>query len=343
MPVDCALITAIPKELDRLRFHFRHSRFISDKSRVYYETMSPNGLALVGAVSQGMGQLNAAALVMDVVSKYSPKAIILVGIAGGMDKSIGLGDVVISSQIVDYELGKITPAGLDTRWSVYPVDSTLLNKAQNFSSSSWIEYIRTPRPNTGNTQTTPSFHIGSYLSGNKVIADEEAAGTLRSFWKRAAVIEMEAAGIAAILRQMPNPPGFMVIKSVCDYADSKKNDEWQVYSADAAASFAYSFVIEQLNPHDFVWPHRRQAEPSITAVGIDFRGLRVVLGEVYDLSELKVLCSDLGIDWDEIAGSRKSEKIADLLQWLKRRKRLSDLITMVNKDRDNLLAAYVQT
>src|SRR3990172_13254163 len=188
MPVDCALITAIPKELDSLRFHFRHSKPISDESRVYFETMSPNGLALVGAVSQGMGQLNAAALVIDVVSRYSPKTIILVGIAGGMDKSIGLGDVVVSSQIVDYELGKITPDGLDTRWSVYPVDSALLNKAQNFRSSSWIEYIRTPRPNSGNMEKDPSSRIGLYLSVNNVIASEKAAGALLSFFKKDAAI-----------------------------------------------------------------------------------------------------------------------------------------------------------
>ena len=256
MSVDCALITALPGELDKLRFHFRHSKPISDASRIYFETMSPNGLSLVGAMTQGMGQLNAAALVMDVVSKYSPKTIILVGITGGMDKSIGLGDVVVSSQIVDYEFGKITPNGLDVRWSVYPVDSALLNKAQNFRSSSWVEYIRTPRPDAGSSKSKPSSHIGLYLSGNKVIVSEKAAGALRSFWKRAAAVEMEGAGIAAILRQMADPPGFIVIKSVCDYADSKKNDEWQVYSADAAASFAYSFVIDQLSPQDFIWPHR---------------------------------------------------------------------------------------
>lgn len=334
MSVDCALITALPKELERLRFHFRHSRVITDESRTYFETVSPNGLSLVAAVTQGVGQLNAAALVVDVLSKYQPKTIILVGIAGGMDRSIGLGDVVISSQIIDYELGKVTPNGSEIRWSVYPIDSRLLDKAQQFQSSSWIQYIRTPRPKSENAAKKPSSHIGLYLSGNKVIADEETADSLRSFWKRAAAIEMEAAGIAAILRQMPNPPGFLAIKSVCDYADSKKNDAWQMYSADAAASFAYSFVIDQLDPTDLAWPHWQ--------VEVNYREIRIALGVSYDVSELKVLCSDLGIDWDEIAGSRKSEIIVDLIRWLERRNRLPDLITIVNQDRNNVLAGYVQ-
>lgn len=278
---------------------------------------------------------------MDVVNKYNPKTIILTGITGGMDKSIGLGDVVISNLIVDYELGKFTPKGLENRWSVYPVDSALLNRAQSFQSSSWIDYIRTPRPTTANKKEKPSSHIGLYLSGNKVIADEKTAGALRSFWTRAAAIEMEGAGIAAVLRQMKNPPGFIIIKSVCDYADSTKNGEWQMYSADAAASFAYSFLIDQLNPKDIVWRHK-QKDFTITIAGVDFRGLRTALQGAYDLSELKVLCTDLGEDWDEIAGSIKSEKISNMLQWFERHNKLSKLISMVNQDRDNLLASYVQ-
>ena len=162
--------------------------------------MSPSGLALVGVACTGMGQLNAAALAKDVVDIYKPKSIILIGIAGGLDKSIPLGDVVISDQIVDYELGKVTPEGLDVRWSVYPPNPTLVNRAQSFNNSTWKKYITTTRPE--NTDAEPSSHIGLYLSGNKVIADEKTAGVLKSFWNRGAAIEMEAAGIAAMLRQM---------------------------------------------------------------------------------------------------------------------------------------------
>jgi len=337
MSADCALITALSKELDRLRFHFRHSKPIYIGTNTYFETMSPSGLALVGAVCHGMGQLNAATLTMNVITKYQPKTIILVGIAGGLERRIALGDVVVSSQIVDYELGKVTPDGLDIRWSVYPVDTRLLNKVHNYRNSSWIDYIRTSRPTSRNDAAKPSSHVGLYLSGNKVIADEKTAGALRSFWKRSVAIDMEAAGIATVLRQVEDPPGFIVMKGICDYADSSKNDDWQTYAADAAASFAYSFVTDSLTPQDFIWPHRQtRAKPSLS----QREGLRVTLGEVYNISELRVLCFDLGIDWDEIAGERKSERIADLLGYCERHKRLPDLMAKVNRDHNNILAAY---
>ena len=69
-------------------------------------------------------------------------------------------------------------------------------------------------------------------------------------------------------------------------------------------------------------------------------GLRVALAEVYSLAELKVVCFDLHIDWDEIAGERKTDKIIDLLSFCERNKRTTDLIAKVNRDRDNVLNAF---
>ena len=161
---------------------------------------------------------------------------------------------------------------------------------------------------------------------------------LRATWHKAAALEMEGAGIAASLRAMSNPPGFLTIKAICDYADASKNDNWQPYAADAAASFAYSFVTEQLQPADIVWPHR--APTARSADGLNIQAIRVALGGTFDMSELKVLCIDLDIDWDEIAGARKSERIADLLLYSKRHKKLPALIAYVNEQRDGLLRAY---
>src|SRR4051812_7497298 len=115
--IDCALITALNIELDILRFHFRHSKPIIEGSNTYLETMSPNGLSLVGAVSREMGADKAAALMMGVIKKYQPKTIIEVGIAAGLDRSIGLGDVVISNEIVSYILDGSATNPIPINWS----------------------------------------------------------------------------------------------------------------------------------------------------------------------------------------------------------------------------------
>lgn len=338
MVADCALITALPKELNALLSHFRYFKSRRDESGIsFYETTTPTGISLVGAVGLGMGQLNAAILSSKVIQLFNPKKLILVGISGGLDYQIPLGDVIVSEQIVDYEIGKITSKGFSPRWSVYPCDAGLLNGVNNIRSDHWQRYITTSCPIGENK---PGFHVGTYLSGNKVIANEKMAGALKAIWSRASAIEMESAGIAAVLRQISNPPGFVTVKSICDYADSKKNDDWQAYAADTAASFAYSLVCESLTPED-IRPIAKKNEPSIRINNIDFRALRLILADVYDMTELKMLCRDLNVDWDEIPGNRKSERISELIEYLKRRERLDEMIRLVNEERNNILKAYL--
>ena len=59
--------------MGKLLFHFRHWNEVAPGKNIYFETFSPSGLTLVGAVCTGMGQLHAAAVTTDLVAKYQPK------------------------------------------------------------------------------------------------------------------------------------------------------------------------------------------------------------------------------------------------------------------------------
>lgn len=76
----------------------------------------------------------------------------------------------------------------------------------------------------------PVVHYGTIASGDQVIKDarkrDEIAREIGAL-----CFEMEAAGL------MDNFP-CLVIRGICDYADSHKNKRWQRYAAVAAAAFA---------------------------------------------------------------------------------------------------------
>ena len=78
--------------------------------------------------------------------------------------------------------------------------------------------------------STPKIHYGNIASGNEVI---KHSITRDKIAKEEDVIcfEMEAASL------MDNFP-CLVIRGICDYADSHKNKTWQPYAAAAAAAFA---------------------------------------------------------------------------------------------------------
>ncbi|KXG47757.1 uncharacterized protein PGRI_016270 [Penicillium griseofulvum] len=78
--------------------------------------------------------------------------------------------------------------------------------------------------------TDPQSHYGIIASGNAVIKDGYAREQLR-LSTGALCVEMEAAGL-----MMDFP--CIVVRGICDYADTHKNKEWQGYAALAAASYA---------------------------------------------------------------------------------------------------------
>lgn len=64
--------------------------------------------------------------------------------------------------------------------------------------------------------------------------------------------------------------------------------------------------------------------------------LRKLLIGHFDLEELRLLCFDLGLDYEELAGRTKSTKMQDLITYLKRRGELKRLLDEVNSQRPNI-------
>lgn len=87
------------------------------------------------------------------------------------------------------------------------------------------------------------FHLGTILSGNTVIKDADLRDQLARRYHSAICVEMEAAGVMDEKR-------CLVIRGICDYADSHKNKSWQPYAAATAAAFAREllYTIEPRAP-----------------------------------------------------------------------------------------------
>ncbi|KAK6353878.1 hypothetical protein TWF730_008301 [Orbilia blumenaviensis] len=106
---------------------------------------------------------------------------------------------------------------------------------------SWLggyQYTRQGRSTTSSSPTLiakrkpgeVSVHYGLIASGNKVIKTAELRENLKkSLGGDLLCVEMEAAGLM-------NFP-CLVVRGICDYADSRKNDVWQEYAAAIAGAF----------------------------------------------------------------------------------------------------------
>ncbi|KAK6358787.1 hypothetical protein TWF730_008106 [Orbilia blumenaviensis] len=102
------------------------------------------------------------------------------------------------------------------------------------------------------TETTKIYY-GLIASGNQVVKDAVLRDRINdSFGKKVLCIEMEAAGL------MDDFP-CIVIRGICDYADERKNDEWQEYAAATAAAYAKEFLGR-------LQPVAVSREPSVNAI-----------------------------------------------------------------------------
>ncbi|CEN61296.1 hypothetical protein ASPCAL07955 [Aspergillus calidoustus] len=89
------------------------------------------------------------------------------------------------------------------------------------------------RPKRANDH--PVVHYGLIASGNKVVKDSQFRDRLGRDYG-VLCVEMEAAGL------MNNFP-CLVIRGICDYADSHKNKNWQGYAASVAAAYAKELLF----------------------------------------------------------------------------------------------------
>ncbi len=85
-----------------------------------------------------------------------------------------------------------------------------------------------------------------------------------------------------------------------------------------------------------------EVEPALqtnghAAEGLDPVQIRRVLSSYFNLEELRVICFDLDIDPDELAGSNKGLKSAELVNHCKRVQRMDDLVAAIRRERGEVI------
>lgn len=208
---------------------------------------------------------------------------LVVGIGGGIpsrEHDIRLGDVVVGNGVIQHDMGKImqqVPRVMSTGVLEHP-DKTLLTAMSWVQSDpslahdaleAHIQRIVSVRPkyqSPGEDRDTlfhatskhedgqetcedckgplvpkkprlpgPHIHYGVIASGNQVIKDAVTRDCIGAETK-ALCVEMEGAGVM-------ETGNCLVIRGICDYADSHKNDDWHKYAAATAAAYAKLFLL----------------------------------------------------------------------------------------------------
>lgn len=89
----------------------------------------------------------------------------------------------------------------------------------------------------------PRLFVGGIGSAGRVLKNPYQRDELRDGASKIMAVEMEASGVADACATLGLK--FTVVRGICDFCDSNKNNEWQSYASLTAAAVAYS-IVERL-------------------------------------------------------------------------------------------------
>ncbi|KAF3226301.1 hypothetical protein TWF106_000796 [Orbilia oligospora] len=258
-------ICALPIELDAAKamlddIHPSLPIPAADENLYTLGSIGGHNVVITCLPKHSIGTNQTARAAAQMIYTFPIKISLLVGVGGGIPSKVRLGDVVVGTEWVQWDFGRVVQDGFErTSQRNKPPDRllTAISKLKasrafdrargreypNFVTDTFLKFFRGPLRPAGSTsaRTRPAcVHYGLIASGNKVIKDAECRDEIDiCLGGDVLCIEMEAAGLL-------NFP-YIPIRGICDYADSQKNDDWQQYAAAAAAGYARE-LLESIYP-----------------------------------------------------------------------------------------------
>jgi nucleoside phosphorylase len=188
--------------------------FRSDIGRVYHVRTSAGSGGASGAFIMGK----------NAVDLLTPEYVVSVGVCFGLreDKQ-KIGDIVISEYVHDYERLRLSTTDFQDRGATRESAPVLLSRARA-SLAIW---------------NGASVHIGTIVSGEKLVDNLEFRDFLRHLNPTSIAGEMEAWGLSAVCHEAKRQ--FIMVKGICDWGMNKTSNQ-----QDLAATNACKFVFDAL-------------------------------------------------------------------------------------------------
>lgn len=225
---------------------------VDGDSQQYYEYIirydDGTDVRLVAAKADEMGNVASSTLTLKLIERFRPKYVILVGIAAGVrftHKQVQpvLGDVVIADRVWIFASGKYVPKevspiqmggiGFLPRPQVRNMNEGLRDFIKDRVKDSGISY---------------RIHIGAMASGSAVVSNREIVENfVLPIVEKTKGLDMESYGVFYATEHASEPrPTALVVKGICDFADERKNDEYQRLAADNSCNFLKYLIPEIL-------------------------------------------------------------------------------------------------
>lgn len=245
------ILTAVEIESRSVRHLFDSWKkiHIAGDLQEYYEThISRDGkeLRIITCQQSVMGMTAATLMAAKAVQAFRPKYLILCGIAAGIGKEAEqmYGDVIVPDMIWDYSTGKFV--GREESEIRFGDVGFLPRPVMIDTDEEIIDIVKSTQ---GREDNEFHVHIGPMACGTYVMANREMVEKrVKSLFPRTVGLDMESYSVSYTAANITDPkPVAIVAKSICDFANSEKSDQYQRFAAYTSSGYV-KYLLEKLLP-----------------------------------------------------------------------------------------------
>ncbi|XKM14040.1 5'-methylthioadenosine/adenosylhomocysteine nucleosidase [Orbaceae bacterium ac157xtp] len=180
-------------------------------------------------VQSGIGKVAASMSISLLLSRFEIDAVINTGSAAGLDRTLNVGDVVVSSHALYHDVD-LTSFGYEPgQMAGCPIafnsDETLINIAKSAIESQNVNAVE-----------------GLIISGDQFINGDKVIKALKQKFPDAIAVEMEATAIAHVCWRLGVP--FIVVRAISDNGDDESAVSFDTFLPIAAKQS--SLIVEQM-------------------------------------------------------------------------------------------------
>jgi adenosylhomocysteine nucleosidase len=205
-------------------------------------------------VESGAGKVNAGVATVLLLDRFRCRALLMCGVAGGLDPDLGVGDVVVGTSNIQHDYGMekedrfvhIQPGSRPSLGQDftpgYPVEEALVERLRESVAGLALD----PLPEAvGAGRRTPVVRFGAILTGDSFVNSDRTRRRLHETFQAQAV-EMEGGAVAQVAARWGDDIPVVNVRCLSDLAGAESHLDFRAFLP-VAARYA-SLVAHRLAP-----------------------------------------------------------------------------------------------
>lgn len=167
----------------------------------------------------GVGKVNAAVTAQTMILRYNVSAVINIGVAGGIEPTLNIGDIVVADRVVEHDMD--TTAFGDEAGYISGIDRVYMESDSEISKLIY----------ESSTELGVYTIYGTIASGDVFVSESSVRDRITELFNAAAA-EMEGAAIGHVC--VMNDVPFAVLRAMSDCANNDSVVDFPTFAASAA-------------------------------------------------------------------------------------------------------------